>query len=257
MDGEFFTYTRHEPVGVCAQIIPWNFPLLMMAWKLGPALATGNTIVLKPAEQTSLTALYVAQLIKEAGFPPGVINVLPGYGDAGAALSNHRDVDKVAFTGSTEVGKKIQQASGNTNLKRVTLELGGKSPNIILADSDLDYAVETSHFGLFFNMGQCCCAGSRTFIDDKIYDEFVERSAERAKKRTVGNPFDLNNEQGPQVDEEQMQKILGLIETGKREGAKLVAGGNRYAGLPGYFIEPTVFADVQDNMTIAREEVNF
>lgn len=256
MDGDFFTYTRHEPVGVCAQIIPWNFPILMMAWKLGPALATGNTIVLKPAEQTSLTALYVAQLIKEAGFPEGVINVLPGYGDAGAALSNHPDVDKVAFTGSTEVGKIIQQASGNTNLKRVTLELGGKSPNIILSDSDLDYAVETSHFGLFFNMGQCCCAGSRTFIEDKIYDEFVERSAERAKKRTVGDPFDVNNEQGPQVDDIQMNKILGLIESGKKDGARLVAGGKRFAGLDGYFIEPTVFADVNDNMQIAKEEVS-
>jgi len=255
MDGEYFVYTRHEPVGVCAQIIPWNFPLLMMAWKLGPALATGNTIVLKPAEQTSLTALYVAQLTKEAGFPEGVINVLPGYGEAGAALANHPDVDKVAFTGSTEVGKLIQQASGNSNLKRVTLELGGKSPNIILSDTDMDYAVETSHFGLFFNMGQCCCAGSRTFIEDKIYDEFVERSAERAKKRTVGNPFDLNNEQGPQVDQEQLTKILSLIDSGKKEGAKLVAGGKRYEGLPGYFVEPTVFADVKDNMTIAREEI--
>ncbi|XP_037813906.1 aldehyde dehydrogenase, mitochondrial [Lucilia sericata] len=255
MDGDFMAYTRHEPVGVCAQIIPWNFPILMMAWKLGPALATGNCIVLKPAEQTSLTALYFAQLVKEAGFPEGVVNVLPGFGDTGAALSNHLDVDKVAFTGSTEVGKLIQQASGKTNLKRVTLELGGKSPNIVLADTDMDYAVETSHFGLFFNMGQCCCAGSRTFVEDKIYDEFVERSAERAKKRTVGNPFDLNVEQGPQVNEEQMQKILGLIDTGKKQGAKLVAGGNRPQGLPGYFVEPTVFADVNDNMTIAKEEI--
>uniref|UniRef100_A0A1I8QDB6 Aldehyde dehydrogenase domain-containing protein n=1 Tax=Stomoxys calcitrans TaxID=35570 RepID=A0A1I8QDB6_STOCA len=255
MDGDFFAYTRHEPVGVCAQIIPWNFPILMMAWKLGPALATGNTIVLKPAEQTSLTALYMGQLIKEAGFPEGVVNILPGFGDTGAALANHTDVDKVAFTGSTEVGKLIQQASGNTNLKRVTLELGGKSPNIVLADTDMSYAVETSHFGLFFNMGQCCCAGSRTFVEDKIYDEFVERSAERAKKRTVGNPFDLNVEQGPQVNEEQMQKILGLIDTGRKQGAKLVAGGNRPQGLPGYFVEPTVFADVKDDMTIAREEI--
>ncbi|EDV98943.1 aldehyde dehydrogenase, mitochondrial [Drosophila grimshawi] len=255
MDGDFFTYTRHEPVGVCGQIIPWNFPILMMAWKLGPALATGNTIVLKPAEQTSLTALYIAQLVKEAGFPEGVVNVVPGFGDAGAALANHTDVDKVAFTGSTDVGKLIQLASGNTNLKRVTLELGGKSPNIILSDSDLDYAVETAHFGLFFNMGQCCCAGSRTFVEDKIYDEFVERSAERAKKRTIGNPFDLNTEQGPQVNQEQMDKILGLIQTGKQQGAKLVAGGSRADGLPGYFVQPTVFANVQDNMTIAREEI--
>ncbi|XP_037950647.1 aldehyde dehydrogenase, mitochondrial-like [Teleopsis dalmanni] len=255
LDGDYFAYTRHEPVGVCAQIIPWNFPLLMMAWKLGPALATGNTIVLKPAEQTSLTALYMAQLLKEAGFPEGVVNVVPGFGDAGAALSQHTDVDKVAFTGSTDVGKLIQQASGATNLKRVTLELGGKSPNIILSDSDMDYAVETSHFGLFFNMGQCCCAGSRTFVEDKIYDEFVERSAERAKKRTMGNPFDANIEQGPQINAEQMHKILGLIKTGKEQGAKLVAGGNRPESLPGYFVEPTVFADVQDDMTIAREEI--
>ncbi|KAH8293297.1 hypothetical protein KR018_012344 [Drosophila ironensis] len=254
LDGDFMTYTRHEPVGVCAQIIPWNFPLLMMAWKLGPALATGNTIVLKPAEQTPLTALYVAQLCKEAGFPEGVINVVPGYGSAGAALAKHKDVDKVAFTGSTEVGKLIQEASGKTNLKRVTLELGGKSPNIICADADLDYAVETAHFGLFFNMGQCCCAGSRTYVEDKIYDQFVERSAERAKKRTLGNPFDLKTEQGPQVNKEQMEKILCMINSGKEEGAKLVAGGKRPEG-PGFFVEPTVFADVKDDMTIAREEI--
>ncbi|BFF93675.1 aldehyde dehydrogenase mitochondrial [Drosophila madeirensis] len=255
MDGDFFAYTRHEPVGVCGQVIPWNFPILMMAWKLGPALATGNTIVLKPAEQTSLTALYIAQLVKEAGFPEGVVNVVPGFGGAGAALANHADVDKLAFTGSTDVGKLIQLASGNTNLKRVTLELGGKSPNIILSDTDLDYAVETAHFGLFFNMGQCCCAGSRTFVEDKIYDEFVERSAERAKKRTVGNPFDLNTEQGPQVNQEQMEKILCMIKQGEKQGAKLVAGGSRPDGLPGYFVQPTVFADVQDDMTIAREEI--
>ncbi|XP_002132249.3 aldehyde dehydrogenase, mitochondrial-like [Drosophila pseudoobscura] len=254
IDGDFFTYTRHEPVGVCGQIIPWNFPILMMAWKLGPALATGNTIILKPAEQTPLTALYIAQLVKEAGFPPGVVNVVPGFGKAGAVLANHMKVDKVAFTGSTEVGNIIQQASGNTNLKRVTLELGGKSPNIILCDADLDYAVETAHFALFFNMGQCCCAGSRTFVEDSIYDEFVERSAARAKKRTVGNPFDLKNEQGPQISKVQMEKILCMIKQGKEEGAKLVVGGSRPKG-DGYFVEPTVFADVQDDMTIAREEI--
>lgn len=255
VDGDFFVYTRHEPVGVCAQIIPWNFPILMAAWKFGPALASGNTVVLKPAEQTSLTALYMAQLTKEAGFPAGVVNVVPGFADVGAALVQHNDVDKVAFTGSTEVGKQIQQGSGLSNLKKTTLELGGKSPIIILSDADMRHAVETSHFGLFFNMGQCCCAGSRTFIEDKIYDEFVERSAERAKKRIVGNPFDLKTEHGPQIDETQFKKILDLIESGKKEGANLVAGGDRYEGLPGYFIQPTVFANVQDSMTIAREEI--
>ncbi|RZF34967.1 hypothetical protein LSTR_LSTR010059 [Laodelphax striatellus] len=254
MDGPFFSYTRHEPVGVCGQIIPWNFPILMMAWKLAPCLATGNTLVLKPAEQTPLTALYIAQLSKEAGFPDGVINVVPGFGDAGEALVQHHHVDKVAFTGSTEVGKKIKQGAGATNLKRVTLELGGKSPNIILEDSDLDFAVEGAHSALFFNMGQCCCAGSRTFVQESIYDEFVARSAARAKKRVVGNPFDMSVEQGPQVDEDQMNKILDLIESGKKDGAKVVSGGNK-VGSKGYFIEPTVFADVTDNMRIAQEEI--
>lgn len=254
LNGDYMAYTRHEPVGVCGQIIPWNFPLLMMAWKLGPSLATGNTIVLKPAEQTPLSALYVAELSKEAGFPAGVINVVPGFGDAGAALVENMDVDKVAFTGSTPVGQLIKQGAGRTNLKRVTLELGGKSPNIILDDCDLEEAVEGAHFGLFFNMGQCCCAGSRTFVHEKIYDQFVARSAERAKKRTVGNPFDLNTEQGPQIDLEQQNKILEMIESGKKAGAKLVAGGKK-CGDKGYFIEPTVFADVTDNMRIAREEI--
>uniref|UniRef100_H3AUS8 aldehyde dehydrogenase (NAD(+)) n=1 Tax=Latimeria chalumnae TaxID=7897 RepID=H3AUS8_LATCH len=236
MDGDFFCYTRHEPVGVCGQIIPWNFPLLMQAWKLGPALATGNVIVMKVAEQTPLTALYVANLIKEAGFPPGVVNIIPGFGPtAGAAIASHMDVDKVAFTGSTEVGHLIQKAAGGSNLKRITLELGGKSPNIIMSDADMDYAVEQAHFALFFNQGQCCCAGSRTYVQDSIYDEFLERSVERAKARVVGNPFDLNTEQGPQIDEEQFQKILGYISTGKREGAKLLCGGG-VAADRGYFI---------------------
>ncbi|XP_061771173.1 aldehyde dehydrogenase, mitochondrial-like isoform X2 [Nerophis ophidion] len=255
IDGNYFCYTRHEPVGVCGQIIPWNFPLLMQAWKLGPALATGNTVVMKVAEQTPLTALYVAHLIQQVGFPEGVVNVLPGMGPtAGAAIARHMDVDKVAFTGSTEVGHLIQQASGGSNLKKVTLELGGKSPNIILSDANLEDAVEQSHFALFFNQGQCCCAGSRTFVHADIYQDFVQRSAERARARVVGNPFDLTTEQGPQVDEEQFQKILGYIKVGKSEGARLMCGGG-VASDKGYFIQPTVFGDVQDNMTIAREEI--
>ncbi|KAK2704470.1 hypothetical protein QYM36_016762 [Artemia franciscana] len=254
IDGNYFAYTRHEPVGVCGQIIPWNFPLLMQSWKLGPALAAGNVVVMKPAEQTPLTALYVAQLIKEAGFPAGVVNIVPGFGAAGAAISEHMDVDKVAFTGSTEVGHRIQQAAGRSNLKRVTLELGGKSPCIVLKDSDIATAVDQAHFGLFFNHGQCCCAGSRTFVEEAIYDEFVERSAEKAKQKTLGNPFDLRTEQGPQIDEEQMARILSLIDSGKQEGATLLAGGGRH-GDKGFFVQPTVFADVQDNMQIAREEI--
>ncbi|MBV9302389.1 MAG: aldehyde dehydrogenase family protein [Acidobacteriaceae bacterium] len=253
--GDYFCYTRHEPVGVVGQIIPWNFPLLMQAWKLGPALACGNTVVLKVAEQTPLTALRVGELIVEAGFPEGVVNILPGYGPtAGAAIALHMDVDKIAFTGSTEVGHLIMQAAAETNLKRVTLELGGKSPNIVFADSDLEEAVEGSHFALFFNQGQCCCAGSRAFVEDKIYDEFVARSTERAKRRTVGDPFDTKTEQGPQVDNDQFNKVLSYVEAGKREGAKLMCGGERI-GDKGYFVAPTVFADVKDNMKIAQEEI--
>ncbi|XP_063829948.1 aldehyde dehydrogenase, mitochondrial [Ostrinia nubilalis] len=252
-DGKYFTYTRHEPVGVCGQIIPWNFPLLMAAWKLGPALATGNCVVMKPAEQTPLTALYLAQLVKEAGFPPGVVNMLPGFGDAGAALVDHPDVNKIAFTGSTEVGKLIQRGAA-ANIKRITLELGGKSPNIIFGDVDLPKAVEAAHMALFYNMGQCCCAGSRTFVEDKIYDEFVQMSAERANRRVVGDPFDASTEQGPQIDGEQQSKILSLIESGKKQGAALAAGGSR-AGERGYFVQPTVFANVKDDMDIAKTEI--
>jgi aldehyde dehydrogenase (NAD+) len=255
VNGPYFTYTKHEPVGVAGQIIPWNFPLLMQAWKLGPALAAGCTVVLKPAEQTPLSALRVGELVNEAGFPPGVVNILPGYGPtAGAAIARHMDVDKVAFTGSTEVGHLIMRAAADSNLKRVTLELGGKSPNIVFADADMGKAIEGAHFALFFNQGQCCCAGSRLFVEEKAYDEFVEKSAARAKKRTVGNPFDKNTEQGPQVDKDQFDKVMGYINTGKKENAKLVAGGNR-VGDKGYFIEPTVFADVKDDMTIAQEEI--
>src|SRR6202043_704551 len=207
--GNYFTYTRHEPVGVVGQIIPWNFPILMQTWKLAPALASGNTIVMKPAEQTPLSALRIGELIVEAGFPEGVVNMLPGFGPtAGAAIARHMDVDKVAFTGSTEVGPLIMEAAAKSNLKRVTLELGGKSPNIVFADTNLDEAVEGAHFGLFFNHGQCCCAGSRVFVEEKIYDEFVEKSGVRARNRTVGDPFDPRTEQGPQVDEAQFDKVM-------------------------------------------------
>ncbi len=255
IDGDFFCYTRLEPVGVVGQIIPWNFPMLMQAWKLAPALATGNTVVMKPAEQTPLSALRIGELIIEAGFPEGVVNILPGYGPtAGAAIARHMDVDKVAFTGSTEVGQLVMEAAAKSNLKRVTLELGGKSPNIVFADTDLDDAVEGAHFGLFFNHGQCCCAGSRVFVEEKIYDDFVEKSGARAKRRTVGDPFDPKTEQGPQVDSAQFDKVMGYIESGRSEGAKLVCGGDR-VGNRGYFIQPTVFADVQDDMKIAREEI--
>jgi aldehyde dehydrogenase (NAD+) len=253
--GDFFCYTRHEPVGVCGQIIPWNFPLLMQSWKWGPALAMGNTVILKTAEQTPLSANYVAALSVEAGFPPGVINVVSGYGPtAGAAIAGHMHIDKVAFTGSTEVGKLVAQAAAKSNLKRVSLELGGKSPNIVLADADLDHAVEMSHIGLFLNQGQCCCAGSRIFVEEKIYSQFVERSVERARRRKVGDPFDPANEQGAQIDAEQTGKIMELIASGTKEGAKLCTGGKRI-GDKGFFIEPTIFSDVKDNMRIAREEI--
>ncbi|XP_023578729.1 retinal dehydrogenase 1-like isoform X2 [Octodon degus] len=254
VDGDFFTYTRREPIGVCGQILPWNFPLLMLVWKIGPALSCGNTVIVKPAEQTPLTALHVASLIKEAGFPPGVVNIVPGYGPtAGAAISSHMDIDKVAFTGSTEVGKIIKAAAGNSNLKRVTLELGGKSPCIVFADADLDTAVESAHVGLFFHQGQCCIAASRLFVEESIYDEFVRRSVERAKKYTPGNPLSPGTNHGPQIDKEQYNKILELIESGKKQGAKLECGGGPW-GNKGYFIQPTVFSSVTDEMRIAKEE---
>lgn len=255
LDGKHFCYTRHEPVGICGQIIPWNFPLLMMIWKIGPALACGNVVVLKPAEQTPLNALYVAALCKEAGFPPGVINVVPGYGPtAGAAISSHPDIDKVAFTGSTEVGQIVMEAAAKSNLKRVTLELGGKSPNVIFADADLDQAAEASHQALFFNMGQCCCAGSRTYVQEEVYEEFKKKLVDKAKNRKVGDPFNMQSESGPQVDLDQFSKILELIESGVKDGAKLECGGKRKGNL-GYFIEPTVFSDVTEDMRIGREEI--
>jgi aldehyde dehydrogenase (NAD+) len=255
IDGDFLCYTRHEPIGVVGQIIPWNFPMLMMAWKLAPALATGNAVLMKPAEQTPLSALRIGELILEAGFPAGVVNILPGFGPtAGAAIARHMDVDKVAFTGSTEVGHLIMEAAAKSNLKPVTLELGGKSPNIIFEDVDLDEAVEGAHMGLFANQGQSCCAGSRVFVEETIYQQFVEKSVARAKKRIVGDPFDSRTELGPLVDQSQFDKVMGYIESGRGEGATLACGGDRI-GNRGYFIQPTVFSDVQDEMTIAREEI--
>lgn len=255
VEGNFFCYTKHEPVGVVGQIIPWNFPLLMQAWKWGPALATGNTVVLKPAEQTPLTSLRVAQLAQEAGFPDGVINVVPGFGPtAGAAISGHMDVDKVAFTGEHTTGQIIMEAAAKSNLKRVSLELGGKSPNVVFADADLDAAIEGAYFGLFFNQGQCCCAGSRLFVDEKVYDQFIDKMVKKTRTRKVGDPFDPSTEQGPQVSQEQFDKVMGYIDAGKKDGAKMLCGGSR-VGNKGYFIEPTVFTDVKDEMKIAKEEI--
>jgi aldehyde dehydrogenase (NAD+) len=255
IDGDFFCYTRHEPISVVGQIIPWNYPMLMQSWKLAPALATGNTIVMKPAEQTPLSALRIGELVVEAGFPQGVVNLLPGFGPtAGAAIARHMDVDKVAFTGSTEVGRLIMEAAAKSNLKRITLELGGKSPNIIFADTDLDEAVEGAHMGVFVNQGQSCCAGSRVFVEEKIYQQFVEKSVARARKRRVGDPFDPTTEQGPQVDQSQFDSVMGYIESGRSDSATLACGGEP-VGNRGYFIQPTVFADVQDEMKIARHEI--
>ncbi|XP_059910362.1 aldehyde dehydrogenase 1A1-like [Gadus macrocephalus] len=255
IDGDYFTYTRHEPIGVCGQIIPWNFPLMMFSWKIAPALCSGNTVVIKPAEQTPLTALHMAALIKEAGFPPGVVNVVPGYGPtAGSAISHHMDIDKVAFSGSTAVGKLIQRAAGDTNLKRVTLELGGKNPIIVFADCDLEQAVEQAHSGLFFNQGQCCVAGSRLFVEEPIYETFVRRSVEKARSKVLGDPLTPGVDQGPQIDRKQFDKILELVESGQREGATLECGGAPW-GQQGLYIQPTVFSNVTDDMRIAKEEI--
>ena len=252
--GPYLTYTRREPVGVAGQIIPWNFPMLMVAWKWGPALAAGCTIVMKPAEQTPLTCLRLARLAQKAGFPDGVINVVPGYGPtAGAAIVKHPGVDKIAFTGEHKTAQIIMADAAQT-LKRLTFELGGKSPNIIFADADLNAAAIGSHIGLYLNQGQCCCAGSRVFVEDKVYDKFIDAIASMNQKRRLGDPFDPATEQGPQVDRAQFDKIMKYIDLGKQEGASCVTGGQRF-GDRGYFIEPTLFADVQDNMAIAKDEI--
>ena len=257
-DTNKLAYTIREPLGVCGQIIPWNFPLLMAAWKLGPALACGNTVVMKAAEQTPLSILYLANLIKEAGFPPGVVNILNGYGkDAGAALAGHLDVDKIAFTGSTVTGKQIMKTA-SVNMKNITLETGGKSPLLVFDDADLDQAVKWSHIGIMSNMGQVCTATSRILVQEGVYDKFVELFKERVKNVSkVGDPFHDSTFQGPQVTKTQYEKVLNYIESGKSEGATLACGGEAHKDVngKGFFISPTVFTNVKDNMTIYREEV--
>lgn len=254
VSGPFLNYTRHEAVGVVGQIIPWNFPLLMAMWKLGAALATGCTVVLKPAEQTPLSALYLADLIQQAGFPEGVVNIVPGFGEtAGQPLVDHPLVDKIAFTGSTEVGKLIM-ANASKTLKRVTLELGGKSPNIILPDADLSKAIPGALNGVMFNQGQVCCAGSRVFIQKKHFDNVVADMASHAKNIQQGAGIHADTEIGPLVSVEQQNRVLGYIEKGLNEGAQLVVGGNKPQE-QGYFVSPTIFADVRDEMTIAKEEI--
>ena len=251
---KFFAYTRREPIGVVGQIIPWNFPLLMAAWKLGPALATGCTVVLKPAEQTPLSALLLGELIAEAGIPDGVVNVVPGYGEtAGAALTAHPDVDKVAFTGSTEVGKLILQAAAG-NLKKVSLELGGKSPNVVFDDADLSSTIPGAANAIFFNHGQCCCAGSRLYVEQNIFDDVVEGVAERAKKIKLGPGFDPDTTMGPLVSEEQLNRVSSFLESGLSEGAEAVVGGKKRSGA-GYFVEPTVMVKTNPNMKVVREEI--
>ena len=251
--GEYLSYTLREPVGVVGQIIPWNFPLLMAAWKLGPALATGCTVVLKPAEQTPLSALYLGELLLEAGLPGGVVNIVTGFGDAGAALSGHDDVDKVAFTGSTEVGRLIVGAAAG-NLKKVSLELGGKSPNVVFADADLDAAVIGAANGIFFNHGQCCNAGSRLYIQDAAFDDVVAGVAEQAKKITVGSGLDAGTQMGPLISDEQFEKVLGYLQSGADAGAEAVVGGGR-VGDRGYFVQPTVLTNTTGDMKVVREEI--
>jgi len=249
----FHSYTLREPVGVCGQIIPWNFPLLMAAWKLGPALATGNCVVLKPAEQTPLTALKLAELIAEAGVPEGVVNVVTGFGEtAGAALAAHNDVDKVAFTGSTEVGKLIVAAAAG-NLKKVSLELGGKSPNIVFDDADPG-AIEGAANAIFFNHGQCCVAGSRLFVQQSRFDEVVDGVAEIAKSIKLGSGLDESTQMGPLVSDEQFRRVTGYLESGKEDGATALTGGGRF-GDRGYFVEPTVLTNTRPSMKVVREEI--
>jgi phenylacetaldehyde dehydrogenase len=251
---KYLAYTLREPVGVVGQIIPWNFPLLMAAWKLGPALATGCTVVIKPAEQTPLSCLLLGELVQEAGIPDGVVNIVPGYGEtAGAALAAHPDVDKVAFTGSTEVGKLILQAAAG-NLKKVSLELGGKSPNVVFGDVDVDAAIAGSSSAIFFNHGQCCCAGSRLYVENSIFDKVVEGVSARADKIRIGPGIESSTDMGPLVSEEQLNRVCGYLESGFSEGAKAVTGGKRH-GDKGYFVKPTVLVDTNEKMKVVQEEI--
>jgi phenylacetaldehyde dehydrogenase len=250
----YHSYTRPEPIGVVGQIIPWNFPLLMAAWKLAPALATGCTVVLKVAEETPLSALRLGEILQEAGLPAGVVNIITGFGEtAGAALASHPRVDKVAFTGSTEVGKLIVKAAAH-DLKHLSLELGGKSPNIILNDADLDVAIPGAAGAIFFNHGQCCCAGSRLYVQQSVFDQVVEGVAAAARAVKLGPGLDPNTEMGPMVSEAQLNRVCGYLEAGKKEGARAVAGGKAREGA-GYFVEPTVFVDTKPNMKIVKEEI--
>ena len=252
--GPLFNYTRREPLGVIGAIVPWNFPLLLAVWKIAPALACGNTVVLKPAEETPLTALKLAELASKAGFPAGVLNVVPGFGPtAGAALVRHPDVDKIAFTGSTEVGQLIMREAA-ASLKHVSLELGGKSPNIVFADADLKAAARGVNTGIFYGKGEVCAAGSRLLVESSVHDEFVEQLVERAKKMTPGDPFDKGTRLGAIVSEKQLERVLGYVEKGKSDGARLLTGGNRI-DRPGYFVEAAVFDKVEPGMTIAQEEI--
>jgi phenylacetaldehyde dehydrogenase len=251
--GEYLAYTLREPVGVVGQIIPWNFPLLMAAWKLGPVLACACTVVLKPAEQTPLSALRLGELMQEAGLPDGVVNIITGFGDAGAALAAHDDVDKVAFTGSTEVGKLIVKAAAG-NLKKVSLELGGKSPNVVYADADLESAIAGAANGIFFNHGQCCNAGSRLYVQKGIFDDVVAGVSDAAKNIKVAPGTDPESQMGPLISDEQFQKVLGYLNTGQSDGADAVTGGGRAADR-GYFVQPTVLTNTNPDMSVVREEI--
>lgn len=257
LPGRYLSYTLRQPVGVVGQIIPWNEPLVMAAWKLAPALACGNTVVLKPSEETPLTALLLAEILHEVDIPAGVVNVVPGFGEtAGARLAAHPQVDKIAFTGSTEIGKLIAKAAAESNLKRVSLELGGKSPNIVFADADLARAVSGAFMGIFLNTGQICSAGSRLYVQEKVYDQTVDELTKTIENLQLGPGIDPMTQMGPLISKTQMDRVLGYINVGNKEGARLVTGGGRAEGLGGgFFVKPTVFADVDGKMRIAREEI--